>query len=745
MNKSRLLISTSLVTLLLVLTSTIGLGQDTPEKKRFGRFLTVTSPIDDSVVSQVTNLALKLQSQAEREDRDAYLLLEIEPGSSRIGQVSDLARMLTSAEVSKVRTIAWLPQSIDGTHAILALACHDILMAPNVTIGDIGRGGTLEVEEQNFVLSIVDRRRNSRLSRGIARAMMSPNAALMRVSVEQPGGETEQRFLGTDELRILQNQNTVISKTETIKEPGGPGVFNAADALRAGFLVTATPANRREVLSLYNLPMETMREDGSRTGPVRVRLIEIHDMIEPILGEFVMREMRKAVAEGANLLIFDIDSPGGYLHTSEQLALAISDLDPKKVTTVAWIRNDAISGAAVTALGCDRIIMHPEARMGDAGVIQETAAGGAFERAEEKVVSPFLLFMSDLAKRKNRPAALLQAMVDKDLTVYSVTNARTGQVTYMSDPEIEASNEEWTKGARVPESRDGILLTLNGVRAHELGLADAPCKDLDEVRLRLGIAEDVALAPVARTWVDTLVFVLNTSFGGFILISLAIICIYMELHLPSGFFGILSAVMFSLFFWSRYLGGTAGSLELILFLLGMALLSLEIFVIPGFGVFGVSGILLTLAALVMASHTFSGMTAGERFEESLTSLGSLAGALVTVVIVAVVLNRFLPSIPFLNKLILTPPGYAAAENGSPLLNPSVTTTTASGPVSPGEVGRASSMLRPSGKAIFGDRFVDVVSDGGYIEHGAEIEVIRVAGNRIIVRPVSPGTGATPAV
>ena len=126
MNKSRLPILTSLVSSLLILSISVGdsCGQDALEKKRFGRFLTVTSPIDDSVVSQVTNLALKLQSQAERENRDAYLLLEIEPGSSRIGQVSDLVRMLTSAEVSKVRTIAWLPRSIDGTHAILALACH---------------------------------------------------------------------------------------------------------------------------------------------------------------------------------------------------------------------------------------------------------------------------------------------------------------------------------------------------------------------------------------------------------------------------------------------------------------------------------------------------------------------------------------------------------------------------------------------------------------------------------------------
>lgn len=735
-----------LLSLGLLIASTGWVGaQETAEsdaQRRFGRFMTITSPIDDRMVSQVTNLALKLQSQAEREDRDAILLLEIQPGSSRFGQVSDLARFLTSAEVSRVRTVAWLPETVDGMHAILALACHDIVMDPNASLGDIGRGTALAAEEQDFVLSIVDRRRNRRLSRSVARAMMSPASALLRVTVEPAAGQKEVRFLSAEELRTLQNQNVVISGTETIKEAGSPGLFNATDALAAGCLVTAVQKNRREVVALYNLPLEALREQNGDRGPVNVRLIEIHEMIEPVLGDFVLREMRKAISEGANLLIFDIDSPGGFLETSEELALAISELDPRKVTTVAWIRKGAISGAAVTALGCDHIVMHPEAKLGDAGVIQETAEGGAFERAEEKIISPFLQFMADLARRKNRPPALLQAMVDKDLEVFQVTNRNTGQVTWMSDFEIESAGDEWARGNLVPESRLGLLLTVNGQRANELGLADPPCSDLDELRLRFGIPEDEPLVPKARTWVDTLVWVLNTGFGGFLLITLAIICIYLELHLPTGLFGILAAVLFALFFWSRFLGGTAGTLELVLFVLGIGLLAIEIFVIPGFGVFGVSGVLLMLAALVMASHTFAGMSTGEKFEESLSSLGSLAAALATVVVVAILLNRFLPSIPFLNKLILTPPGYAAAGSGGPLLNPALSSVAVSGPVQVGEVGTAGSVLRPSGKGVFGDKFIDVVSDGGFIEHGTPIEVVRVAGQRVIVRPVDQPADAS---
>jgi membrane-bound serine protease (ClpP class) len=317
-----------------------------------------------------------------------------------------------------------------------------------------------------------------------------------------------------------------------------------------------------------------------------------------------------------------------------------------------------------------------------------------------------------------------------------VTNKADGRVTYMSEVEIQAANEEWIQGPLVPESRKGLLLTVTGQRAHELQLADAPCHDEDELRSRLGISDKANLTPVASTWVDTLIAVLNSGVGGFLLITLGIICVYVELHLPSGFFAILATVFFSLFFWSRFLGGTAGTLELVLFLLGMGLLALEIFVIPGFGVFGVSGILLTMASLILASHTFSGMTVTESFEESMSSLGSLAGAMVTVIAVAAVLNRFLPTIPFLNRLILTPPGYAPAEAGGPILSPSLLATHSHpAPVDVGATGVTASALRPSGKAMFGDKYLDVVSDGAYIDHGIAVEVIRVAGNRIIVRTI----------
>ena len=152
---------------------------------------------------------------------------------------------------------------------------------------------------------------------------------------------------------------------------------------------------------------------------------------------------------------------------------------------------------------------------------------------------------------------------------------------------------------------------------------------------------------------------------------------------------------------------------------------------------------MTVVSLVMASNTFSGMSATESFEQSMSSLGSLAAALMVVIAVAAVLNRFLPSIPFINRLILTPPGYAANDSEGLKLKPSLLSRmTVTGSISVGMIGTTASSLRPTGKAMFGDKYVDVVSDGAYIDHGTKIEVIRLAGNRIIVRSVN--TEATEA-
>ncbi len=715
-------------------------------RKPFGQFITIGNQVDDPLVSQITNLTRELQTRAVREKRQAILVLEISAGSSRQGQIHDLAKVLVSPELSNVRTVAWIPKTLDGNHVILALACHDIFMHPNAALGDIGRGTALSNVEQNFVLDIIDRGRNLRMSRAIAKAMMDPASAVMRVSLEDGDGKVRQQFLTATELRDLQNQNVVISQTDTVKDPGQPGLFKGSEAASSGFLVAATPANRNEVVATLNLPLEAMREAGINDAKVVARVIAINNVIDKLLADFVQRETQRAIADGANMIIYDIDCPGGDKDHSQHVASLIAELDPAKVTTVAWVRKEAIQAGALVAISCDRIFLADDATIGNID-LKTMRLNRGHRLAPAGDVAPeelqrLLTLTDSIAKRKNRSVSLIRAMADPSLPVFEVTHKESGRVAWMNELELAAQPDEWVKGAAIPEAGGGKLLVLTAKRAEELGLTEAPCHDLEQLRTRLGIGATADLRPASKTWVDNLVTVLNSGLAGFLLVVIGLICIYLELHMPSGLFVIGAVTSFSLFFWSRFLGGSAGGLELILFILGMTMLGIEIFVIPGFGVFGVSGILMTVVSLVMASNTFSGMTATESFEQSMGSLGSLAAALMVVIVVAAVLNRFLPSIPFINRLILTPPGYAANDPEGLQLKPSLLSRpTVSGPISVGMVGTTASSLRPTGKAMFGDKYVDVVSDGAYIDHGTKIEVIRLAGNRIIVRPANEATEA----
>ena len=130
-------------------------------------YLSVGSSLSDSVQAKVLNAARKVQQQAEQEGRPAILILEIGPGTSKFGQVRDLAKELTAAKFASLRTVAWIPEPkdkkrIDGYNVILALACKEIVMHPDAELGDIGRGKVLEAEEQQFVLSLVEKRLNSK-------------------------------------------------------------------------------------------------------------------------------------------------------------------------------------------------------------------------------------------------------------------------------------------------------------------------------------------------------------------------------------------------------------------------------------------------------------------------------------------------------------------------------------------------------------------------------------------------------
>lgn len=704
------------------------------DAKVLGRFLTLETPITDDVISWVRQSAQGLQTQATQEGRRPVLVLEVPSGVSQFHHVYGLADLLTTQPVSNIKTIAWVPETVTGPNALIALACDEICMHPDAQLGDLGRGKALPEDQQVIVKGVVAKRHNAKVNEALAIAMMDPQATLVQLSVEVRAGEVEKRLVTDDEARRFRETGITIRDARTIKDRGAPGMFSGAQARHDDILIMQLATSRKELADHYGLGTESLREAPRKTADAnRPTLIEVQGVIEHELTAFLKRQINRAVEAGTKTIIFEIESPGGLLYDSIDLATAIADLEKSGIRTVAYVPKEAISGAAIIALGCDEIYLQSNAKIGDAGPI-EIQDGGMFARAPEKVLSYLKISLQQLADRKKRPAAIAMAMADKDLDVFEVVHKTKGTRWFMSEEEIRSSEGEWTQGKAVGEAKGNLLLTVGGQRAFELLIAEPPVKDLDELKARIGVAPGVELIRAQRIWIDDFVFFLNRPGVVGLLFFIAIICVYLELHLMTGILGLISALCLILFFWSKWLGGTADSLEILLFMFGVVCVSMEIFVLPGAGVFGVTGVIAIAASLVMASQTFNILDEGHNLEEATRTLGTLGIALLAVGAVAMTISKYLPQIPFLKHMILTPPGAVAlADPNRPLLRPDVATTA--DPML-GRIGVARTLLRPSGKVEIDGRLVEVITEGGMIPAGRAVEVIQTQGVKIVVREVA---------
>jgi membrane-bound serine protease (ClpP class) len=471
-------------------------------------------------------------------------------------------------------------------------------------------------------------------------------------------------------------------------------------------------------------------------------LIRFEGQIGPMLEQYVFRKLDAARREEADLVIVEIDSPGGTVEESLSIAERLSDIDWAR--TVAFVPQQAISGGAFVALGCDDIVMAPDALIGDAGVIT-MEEGFFFRYVPEKFTGPIRQKLRGLAETKGRPPALAEAMMDKELVVYHVENDQ-GDVGFMSEKEIDDAAHSrppivWNKGKPVFETNNGEFLVLNGVRAVELTLAQDNAGNRDELKKRLNVAGDFTV--LTWTGVDTTVMVLNHPLITGLLFVVGLIALYVEFSAPGiSAGGLIAGLCFALFFWSRFLGGTAGWLEVVLFVMGLVFLGMELFVLPGFGVSGLTGILLVIVSLVMASQNFAVPDTGPKMNTLVVNLLVVTGAMAAVIVSAIVLSTYFGTIPIVNQLALRPPAIDE-ESAAEVAGVSPVATALKGgsaavpevPLHVGEIGVADSFLRPAGKAVFADESYDVVTEGTFIEKGASVKIIKIQGVKVVVREV----------
>ncbi len=418
-------------------------------------------------------------------------------------------------------------------------------------------------------------------------------------------------------------------------------------------------------------------------GPVY--RVAIDGMIDNALAAYVDRALEDAEADSASLVVFDIDTFGGLLEAADEIRKAILSAT---VPTVAVIDRNAASAGALIAYANDKIVFVPGASMGAA-----TAVDQAGEYAPEKIQSYTRGLMRATAEATGRDPQIAEAMVDETISIPGV-------------------------------SPEGQLLTVSSDEALRLGIADAVLPSVDATVAALGAA-DRSQEEHAATRAERVLRFLGSPVLASLLLMMMMGGLYFEIQTPGvGFAGGIALLGAALFFAPHYLLGLVESWEIALFAVGVGLLLVEVFVTPGFGVFGVGGIVLVLGALLVAlvpNVGFNFPSDGEIARATTT----LAAALVLLMLLTVSLGRLLPRSERLNRLVLVPElsaasGYTSADTAADLV---------------GQTGLALTGLRPSGTAEIDGRRVDVVSEGPFVSPGAAVEVVRSRGSVVVVREV----------
>jgi membrane-bound serine protease (ClpP class) len=340
-------------------------------------------------------------------------------------------------------------------------------------------------------------------------------------------------------------------------------------------------------------------------------------------------------------------------------------------------------------------------------------------------------------------------MVDYDVDLWEVSvDGRIEALTHEELERLEGDSARQVK--RISElSPPGKLLSLTAGEADRLGLAGLAD---DQETLLSALGAGAAIGESAPGLADGIIAFLTSGIVQIILIIIGLVMVFLEINTPGfGFPGTAALVAFALVFGSSALLGRVGSLELIFFLAGIGLLAVEIFLLPGFGIAGISGLILVGLSLVLSMQDF----VIPRFEWEWDLLGRNVVVVIIGIIAAVtgiaVIALMGPKIRIFDGLTLktrivgtagssgpdtAPPGgkdgagrFPAGE-GSPVF-----AEEAGYAALTGKTGVAVTTLRPSGKAEIGGEFFTVEADGLFVEAGSEIKVTRVYGNRIVVRPV----------
>ncbi|HLT79438.1 MAG TPA: NfeD family protein [Cyclobacteriaceae bacterium] len=421
----------------------------------------------------------------------------------------------------------------------------------------------------------------------------------------------------------------------------------------------------------------------------RVMVMEIKENIDPRMKRYVDLAISHANSTEADIVIIEMDTYGGVLTDAKEIVDAIMRFE-KPIWV--FINADAASAGALISIACDSIYMAPGATIGAATVVESTG-----QKAPDKYQSYMRSIMRSTAEEKGRDPRIAEGMVDEQLDLDSI-------------------------------SPPGQVITFSTTEAIQYGYCEAKVNSIEEILERNGVADyDLYRFNLSRTE-KIIAFFLNPFISG-ILILVIIGGIYFELQTPGvGFPGFAALVALVLYLVPYYLNGLAANWEIIALFVGIALLALEIFVLPGFGIAGIAGISLMVMSMILIMlnndwFDFGLVPTSSIIYATAATLGGIAGGIALLFVGG---SRLTQS-RYFQRVALTDTqeraqGYTSSFISEPMK---------------GKVGKAYTVLRPSGKVMIDDQIYDAYTRGDYIDKDTEIIVVNDEGTSLQVRRHTP--------
>lgn len=425
---------------------------------------------------------------------------------------------------------------------------------------------------------------------------------------------------------------------------------------------------------------------SAQTGKKTVFQLDIREEINPGMARQVSKAMLEAGTLNADLLLIRMNTYGGLLDAADSIRTGILN---SKIPVIVFIDNNAASAGALIAISCEKIYMRRGSSIGAATVVNESA-----QALPDKYQSYMRSMMRSTAEARGRDPRIAEAMVDARIAIPGINDS-------------------------------GKVLTLTSTEALKYNYCNGIAENVHDALQQAGYSS-YKIVKFEPGLLDRFIgWLMHPAISG-VLILVMLGGLYFELQHPGiGLPLILALLAAVLYFAPLYLDGLAQNWEILLSIAGLILIGLEIFVIPGFGLTGISGIILLILGLTLSLVRNDGFdfspVSGYAFASSIAVvLTGLAGALALFLIA----SRVFSESPLFKKMVLSTAMNASAGYSAAIDLPAV-----------GSRGITTSLLRPSGKIKIGDHVYTASSESGFIESNTTVEVISIQGGNLIVRSV----------